>query len=167
MANNQEETITFGEDLISWEVPEYVKHERSSLWYIIAGVIGFALLILSVFTANYLFSFIIVLVALIVIITAKEDPEKVVVSITDEGIIVGRKFYDFDEFKTFSVIYKPSQNVKNLYFEFHNFTKQRLSILLEDMNPLPIRELLLQFMQEDLDRTDIPLSEMLARLFRL
>jgi hypothetical protein len=87
--------------------------------------------------------------------------------LNDEGIVVGRKFYDYDELKNFSVLYKPKQGVRNLYFEFKNGLKHRLSIGLDGMDPIVIRDYLLRYLHEDLERTDLPLSESLARLLKL
>ncbi len=64
-------------------------------------------------------------------------------------------------------MYKPDQNIKNLYFEFDNYIKQRLSLNLEDVNPIKIKELLSPILKEDTDRKDPPLSEKLADLFKL
>ena len=156
-----------GDEIMSWQVPEYEKHERSKSWYILAGVIGLLFLVYAVYTKNFLFAVIIIVVALIIILHDSREPNLVKVNITDEGIIVGRKFYDYDEIKNFSIVYKPKQGVKNLYFEFKNVIRQRLSIPLRDMNPLSIRENLLKYLPEDLDRTDQPLSEGLAKMFKL
>ena len=69
--------------------------------------------------------------------------------------------------KNFSIIYKPKDEIKNLYFEYKNPIHPRLSIPLLDKNPLQIREYLLKYLAEDLDRTDQPVSEALGRLFKL
>ncbi len=163
----EQATIDYGDEIISWQVPEYDRHERTKLWYIIAIIITLLLLLFSLFTANFLFAVIIIIAALVIILHDGREPEKVKVSLTDEGIVVGRKFYDYDEIKNFSIVYKPRQEVKNLYFEFKSAVKHRLSIPLENMNPLSIRENLLKYLREDLDRTDQPLSEGLAKLFKL
>ena len=165
---NQKKIISdFGEELFSWNVPEYEEHKRSKIWYISAISIAVLLILFSFFTSNFLFAVIIIITALIIILNDGSKPINVNIKITEEGIIVGRKFYDYDEFKNFSVVYKPRLNVKNLYFEFNNVLKHRLSIPLNNINPLPIRENLLKYLQEDLERTDQPLSEGLAKMFKL
>ncbi len=163
----QQTQIDQGDEIISWQVPEYEKHERNKSWYILAGVIGLLFLIYAIYTKNFLFAVIIIVVALIIILHDSREPDLIKVSITDEGMIVGRKFYDYDEIKNFSIVYKPKQEVRNLYFEFKSALRQRLSIPLGDMNPLSIRENLLKYLPEDLDRTDQPLSEGLAKMFKL
>ncbi len=165
--NLQENITDFGEEIIGWEIPEYEKHERTKLWYITASVVTLLLLLFSFLTANFLFAVIIIVVAMVIIIHDGREPDMVEFKLTDEGVVVGRKFYDYDELQNFSIVYKPRQDVKNLYFEFKNSIKPRLSIPLENMNPLPIRKNLLKYLEEDLERTDQPVSEGLARLFRL
>ena len=157
----------FGEEIVDWEAPEYEKHERTKLWYISAITVALLLLLFSFLTANFLFAVIIIIVALVIILHDSREPDMVRISLTDEGLVVGRKFYDYDELKNFSIVYKPRQGVKNIYFEFKSVAKPRLSIPLGNMNPLPIRKDLLKYLTEDLDRTDQPLSESLGKLFKL
>ncbi len=159
--------IDYGDEIIGWSVPEYTKYERTKTWYITASIITALLLIYSLWTANFLFAVIIVIAGMVIILHDGGDPVMVRFSITDEGIIIGRKFYDFDEIKNFSIVYKPKKGVKNLYFEFKNALRHRLSIPLRDMNPLPIRENLLKYLDEDLERTDQPVSESIAKILKL
>ncbi len=157
----------FGKKIIGWKISEYDKHKREKNWYIIAGIVGVIFLIYSFFSGNFLFAAIIIIGTLVIIIHDGQEPIKVDFSITDEGLVVGKNFYDYDVIKDFSIVYKPRENIKNLYFEFKNTIKPRLSIPLGNMNPLPIRENLLKYLPEDLERTDQPLSEALAKLFKL
>jgi len=166
MAQNQEK-IDYGKKIASWKVAEYEKNQRGKGWYIIASIAAFLLLLYSFFSANFLFAVIIIVVAIVIILNDGQDPAKVQITMTDEGMVVGRKFYDYDEFKDFAIVYKPKQDIKNLYFVFKNVFKPRLSIPLGKTNPLVIRDNLLKYLDEDLDRTDQPLSEELARMFRL
>lgn len=166
MAEISNQTL-LDDEVITWEVPEYDKHERSRRWYLVAAAIGILLLAYAVFTKNYLFAGIIILGAAVVIMFDGKEPDKVRVGLTDEGVEIGKKFFDYDEIKNFSIVYKPKLGVKNLYFEFKNALKQRLSIPLLDRDPIFIRQKLLKYLMEDLERTDQPLSEGLAKLFKL
>lgn len=159
--------INYGQEMFSWLVDEFVKHERNSAWYIKAIIAAFLLLLFSFWTSNFLFAVIIIIFALIVILHHDREPDKVKISLTDQGVIIGQKFYDFDEIKNFSIVYKPDIDAKNLYFEFKNALRQRLSIPLEKENPLPIRENLLKYLPEDKERTDTPLSEVLSKILKL
>ena len=165
--SNQKRINNFGKELISWNVSEYEKYKRSKLWYVFSILVAIFLILFSFWTNNFLFSIIIIIAALIIILNDGSEPINVDIKITEEGMIIGKKFYDYDEFKNFSIVYKPHFNIKNLYFEFKNILKHRLSIPLDDINPLPIRENLLKYLHEDLERTDQPLSERLSKFFKL
>jgi len=173
------QTIDYGKKIMGWKVPEYDKHERSKNWYKIAIIVFVILIIFSFFSIqfspsfkinfspNFLFTAILVIGALVIIIHDGQEPLQVNFIITDEGVIVGKKFFPYDSIKDFSIVYKPKEKIKNLYFEFKNVVKPRLSIPLLNNNPLPIRENLLKYLPEDLERLDQPLSEALAKMFKL
>jgi hypothetical protein len=152
---------------ISWQVPEYDKHEKTKSWYIFYSIVAFLLILYSFFSGNFLFAVIIIIAAIVIVLRDGQNPAMVKISLEPEGITVGKKFHDFDEFKNFSIIYKPKEEIKNLYFEYKNSLKPRLSIHLKNNNPLLIRKNLLKYLPEDLDRTDQPLSEALAKIFKL
>jgi len=164
---NKENNNIYGNILYSWIISEHEKHYRESSWFIIAGAISFILLIYSIYTSNFLFALIIMITAFVIILNEGKEPLKLKFFITEDGIIVGRKFYDYDEIKDFSIIYKPREDIKRLYFEFKNSFRPRLSIPLLKNNPLPIRDTLLKYLKEDLERTSEPLSEAISKLFKL
>ncbi|PIR93128.1 hypothetical protein COT99_02385 [Candidatus Falkowbacteria bacterium CG10_big_fil_rev_8_21_14_0_10_43_10] len=155
------------DEVISWAVPEYDKRERSKRWYIISSIAALSILVYSVWTGNFLFVVIIVLSALVIITNDFRQPDIINFSIGDEGLILGKKFIDYSELKNFSIIYKPRQDVKQLYFEFNNIFRPQLSIYLGNINPLKIRDILLNYLQEDLERENEPLSEQLGKLFKI
>lgn len=160
-------TTASGKKIISWQIPEYDKHKRTQGWYVISSLVGVLFIIYSFFSGNFLFAAIVIIGALVIMIHDGQEPMMINFSLTDQGVVVGKNFYDYDVFKDFSLVYKPNQNIKNLYFEFKNAIKPRLSIPLNNLNPLPIRENLLKYLPEDLERTDQPVSEALAKLFKL
>ncbi len=163
MENNLPDNV----EEIVWKVPEFEKHERSKNWYITAGIVSVFLLIFALFTSNFLFAIIIITAALITIIHDGKEADLVDIIIDEDGVIIGRKLYDYDVLKNFSVLFKPKENLQNLYFEFKNPVKQRLSIPLLDNNPLQVRDFLLKYLSEDLERTNMPLSENISKLLKI
>jgi hypothetical protein len=152
---------------ITWFVHEYEKHERSKKWYVYAIIITTLLLIFSVFTGNFLFAIIIIAFAIITILNDGSHPQRVKIILSIDGVRVGRKFYDYDDLKNFAVVHKERMNISNLYFETKNFFNHRISIPLEDQDPIQIREYLVRFLKEDYERTDLSLSETFARIFKI
>ncbi len=165
--NPQADENQLGFEIISWETPEYHTHDRATWWYVIYAIIAIALIVYALYTNNFLFAIILVVGSFVIILNDARTPQNVIISLTTEGIIVGHRFYDYDEIKHFSIIYKPTQNLKKLYIQFKALTKQRLSIALHDTNPLFIREHLVKYVPEDLERTDEPLSEFISRVLKL
>jgi hypothetical protein len=171
--NEFEETISnaeenqLGFEIVSWEVPEYPTHTRPHWWYIVYAIVTIGFIVYALANNNFLFAIILVVASLVVILNDARTPRNVLVSITTEGVIVGNQFFDYDEIKHFAVIYKPGQDLKKLYFQFKALTKHRLSIGLYDVNPLFLRENLMKYLPEDLDRTHEPLSEVLSRILKL
>ncbi len=156
-----------GQELHSWKIPEREHYEHSFRWKIGASLVGLALVAVAVLTNNFLFALIILIAAFIIVFNEGDEPEKIRFMIGTEGILLGEKFYDYDDFKSFSVLYKPNEDLKALYFDCQNFWQRDLIIPLLDHNPLPIRENLLKYLKEDLTRTDEPFSETLGRLLKL
>jgi hypothetical protein len=164
---------------LRWQVPEYRKPERSRNWYIIASLFAALCLFFSFFTfqswhlvflglgSNFLFALIIIVVIIIMIINDGRPALMVDFEVGPEGVTIGQKFYDYDELKDFTVLYKPKDSVKNLYFEFKNSMRPRLSIPLRRMDALTVRNFLIKYLDENLDRTEIPLSEQLTKLLKL
>ncbi len=164
---------------LSWEVPEHKKVVRHKYWYIIAGFLTFLLLFFCFFTisnfslvflgaeSNFLFALIIIIITTLMIINESQDPLVLVFTLDPEGISIGKRFYDYSKFRHFSVIYKPSLGVKQLYLEFKNSIHPRLSIPLRRMDALTVRNYLVRFLEEDLDRTHPPLSEQLTKVLKL
>lgn len=161
------EDASLGLEIVTWETPEYHQHERPSWWYIVYALIAIGLIVVALSTNNFLFAIIIVIGSFVIILHDARSPQNVLISLTTEGIIVGNRFYDYDQIKHFAIVYKPTHNLKRLYFDFKSVAKHRLSLALHDTNPLFVRENLLKYLPEDLQRTNEPLSEYLSRLLKI
>jgi len=165
---------------LSWQVPEYEAKERNRNWYIIAAVFLLICLFFCFFeinswkiiflgaNSNFIFALILILSSIIMIINDGQEPSMVNFKIGPEGINIGKRFYDYDVLRHFSIIYKPNMDVKHLYLEFKNsFTNPRLSIHLYDQDPIAVRSYLLRYLDEDLERLGPPISEQLTKLLKL
>jgi len=166
-------------NFIQWQVPEYTKPKRNKTWYILASLFVFICLFFSFFTisawqiiflganSNFLFALIIVISIAIMIVHDSQEARMVTIKLGPEGIDIGRRFYDYDSIKSFCVLYKPKQSIKNLYLEFNNKMLPRLHIPLRRQDALTVRNYLVKYLDEDLERIAPPLSEQLTRLLKL
>ncbi|HAO52792.1 TPA: hypothetical protein DCQ85_05020 [Candidatus Magasanikbacteria bacterium] len=161
------ENPNVGEILHEWSVPEYDQHERNTTWYVIMGVFGVILLAYSLFTSNFLFSLILVLFIVIIFLQSHQEPIIIPFRITDLGVIINDRFYLYSELSNFYIIYNPEENLKIVYIEtLGNFTP-KLRVPLMDMDPNEIRITLRSFIDEDLEKEEEPLSDMIGRKWRL
>lgn len=162
----QAPTIDRGNILLRWTFPEFAKYRRSRAWYIWSAVVIGGLLLYALLTRNFLFAVIIVMVVVIFGLRFNREPRAVSVEVSESGLAVGGNFFPYRDLKNFWIAYEPP-DVKKLYVEFSAGLRPTLSLSLEDQNPLRVRQVLLQYLPEDLSKEDELLSERLARLFKL
>ena len=171
--------VSINAQSLKWQVPEYRRPDRNRRWYTISGILMVTLLFFCFFAfqgwrlvflglnSNFLFALIIIMAAIVTIINDSRQSLMVDVELGPEGVQVGQRFYDYNEFKNFTVLYKPKQSVKQLYFEYKSGMRPRLSLPLRRLDALEARNFLIKYLDEDLDRNEIPLSEQLTKLLKL
>ncbi|NQT50075.1 hypothetical protein HQ571_05250 [Candidatus Kuenenbacteria bacterium] len=155
-----------GEVFVNWEFPEYTEKRRSKAWYISVSVILALLILYAVLIGNYLFAIILVLGVFTVVYQYFEAPRSVPVVLAEDGIIIDREFFPYKAIKSFWLIYEPP-DVKYLYLSFHSNLKRNLPIPLENANPLKIREALLTYLDEDLEKDEEEFSEVFSRMMNI
>lgn len=160
------ENVPTGEVVYEWWIKEYDKQEHSKRWYTIATIMVIGLLVYAVISQNYLFALTVVLFGIIIYLHDMQAPLDVYFALTNTGIILGKKFYRYNELSGFWIIYNPPE-VKNLYFGLDNVVKHRLQVPLLDYDPRPVRDHLKRYLSEELDQEEEPFSDKMARAFKL
>ncbi|MEA2088624.1 MAG: hypothetical protein U9O55_02165 [Patescibacteria group bacterium] len=114
-----------------------------------------------------MFPIIIIMVALIILNSHKKEPLEMNFFIMEKGIKLNKKFYNYSEINNFSIVYDPPET-KNLYFEIDNVLKTVLIIPFADnISPLNIRDILLKYLEENLNKEGLSASEEFGRLMKL
>ncbi len=155
-----------GQLLLSWEVDEYPRVTRSRRWYVIASLVGLALVIYAIATANFLFAVIVLAAGVMYLTTSFTSPRRIPVVVTDLGLLIDDRFYEYKDLRDFSVAYRPP-DVKLLYVDFVSPLSPLLPIPLEETDPNEVREALLPFCYENLERTEETLTDRLRRVYKL
>ncbi len=166
MKNKKQEKIKKGEEILSWTFPEYEKHQRGKYWYLSVFVLGSLLFVYCLKTSNFLFAIIIVMVGLILFFSHKNNPLKIKFSILKNGILLDDKFYPYLDLEGFWIVYDPPE-VKRLYIIKNNIFKTYFSIPFKDISPLEIREILSQYLEEDLTKDGEAFSDAFGRIFKI
>ena len=151
--------------IYQWLIKSKVDHQRGMLWYIVMTSLAIALFVYSIFTANFLFAIMIILVIFIVILRDYMPTKDINFIITNRGLIVGEKFMAYKDISEFYIIYEPP-TIKKLYFNPKGI-RPEFSIELYDNNPIEIREYLLKVLREDLEKESESTSDFLERMFKL
>ena len=162
----QEAVDAFGKPLVEWEVDEYDNHSRSRFWYITASIVGVGLIVYSVLTANFLFAVIILMGGIITLLASFQEPETINVFILPTGVVIGDDYYEYKYMKDFSIVYDPPE-IKMLYVDFESAFEPMLAVPIEDVNPNTVRDSLLPYCIENLERTEERLTDTVRRLYKL
>lgn len=155
-----------GESLVSWEVDESKRYDKGLGWYMGAIAVGGGLLIYAVISANFLFALIILMVALVIYMTSLKGPDKVRVSVTEDGVEIGESFYRYRDMNRFWFIYDPPE-VKSLYLDFKSAMRPRIAVSLEDQNPNDVRAIMSKYLHEDITEDEEPFADYLGRILKL
>ncbi|NQU99784.1 MAG: hypothetical protein HQ538_03520 [Parcubacteria group bacterium] len=142
------------EVLMEWSAPEFVQYSKPKSWYISLLIIAIALIVCSIITSNFLLTIIVIFLAIIVNSLTRKKPKQLDVAITKKGVKVNEKLYTFtDDLGSFWILYDPP-DLKILNFKRQQRFLPEISIQLEKQNPLKIREFLLEYLEEEMEKEE-------------
>lgn len=160
------ELLIQGQDRFVWETGLYPTYPRGSRWYFALTAGTLLLVSYAVIVNNFLFAFLILLCAIILVLTGNEEAPVVLAQIGDLGIVWDGTLYLYRDLDTFSIIYQPPY-ISTLYLETKSLTRPKLRISLEDQDPAEIREHLRLYLKENTDLQTEQSSDILGRLLRI
>ncbi|MFA6429035.1 MAG: hypothetical protein WCV84_00885 [Patescibacteria group bacterium] len=161
-----EQTVIEHQDKYVWETPLFARYERGPKWYLFMSLAAVFLIAYAVYTANFLFAFIILLVAVLLLLAGNESPKLTLVQIGDHGVVWNGRLYLYQDLDHFGIVYQPP-TVKTLYLQPKNSVMPLLNISLEAQDPVEIRNHLARYVREDYDLRDEHFSDIFARLLKL
>lgn len=162
----QTSTNIYGEIYHVWQIPEYHKHERGKIWYIVASVIFIFLIGYGIFTNNFLFALMMLLLVAIIFMHSTREPMYLNIGVSDKGVILNDKFFTYEVLEAFWIIDEPPLT-KNLFLKFKSSIRPPLSIHLAEQDADEVRKTLGEFLTEDKTEKDEPLSDLLWRVLKL
>lgn len=162
---DQLEVTSAPETFAEWDFPEYPKRRRTKRWWAVAAIVWGALAVASAVSGSFLFLLILLFAAIIFLTQERREPGRVVCAITEDGVDVDGRQYEYRDLEGFFIIYEPPE-VKMLYLNRRGW-RPHLGIPLEDQDPTEVREALLRFLPEDVEREHEPLLDQLTRLLGL
>ncbi len=157
----------FGDLLMYWTMSEFHQHERGTVWYAIFLLIGITLILIAIFSANYIFAVLLVLIGTFMVMEHFRDPKEVPIVFLTTGIAIGDHYHPWEEIKNFWIAYEPPE-VQKLYIDFEKIRHPYVSIDIDDsIDPVELRDMLLQYTHENDDRMEESLTDYIKRLYKL
>ena len=134
--------------LIQWEAPEFIKYERSTRWYIIAGIVILSLITYGIATGSASMAIVFILLGGVFFLTHNHEPKMMNVEVTELGIKYGQYFYAYNNIASFWILYHPPY-VQTLNIQTAGKGAKRIKIELNNQNPVELRKLLSKEVPEE------------------
>lgn len=150
---------------MEWQFPEYEQYARPRRWYLVMGALAGILALTALFSRNYLFLAVLLLATFILFAREAQPPRRIRIALTDRGVEIGRDRTPYLNLESFWIIYDPPE-VAKLYLQDKGALRPPLAVPLEDRNPVKVREILRQFIREDLDQEE-PGVDQVSRHLRI
>lgn len=149
--------------LYNWKFED--KKDRSALWYIIALSVVIGMIIWGFITKQYGMSFLFMLLAGIVFYVENNAEDEIQVQVTNLGIRVGEKFYDFSRINSFAFMYDGDQSV---YLKLRIRQKGIPVIQLKVNNTITseLRPVIAQYVEEN-PKEDLSFLDRLVHILKL
>lgn len=151
--------------ILTWKAPEYLHHEKSALWFLIAGLIAVALIIYDLMNGGWSFSVAIIVFAGTYYLLYRHEPKIVDVKISKFGVKIGRHCFSYGHLKSFWVVY-DLPFAKRLYLRMSSRLKPDVFVSIEGVDPTEIRHVLSGYLRE-IKGMQEPFSDTLVRVFKL
>jgi len=146
-APEQEPAKRSSDGRISWTAPEYEVYEKSTVWYLGAALIIFAIATYAMVTESPIMAITFILIGVVGYLYLQKDPRTLDFNIDHRGIRAGRELYEYDNMDSFWIFYDPP-HTKTLSLRTKASMIPFVHIPIADEDPLVIREILLEYLPE-------------------
>ncbi len=147
--------------LYAWRAQEHGYTPKSARWYI-GLAIGITLSAgLLVFFGNVLGAIAVALVGILIYTLAQREPDQVRYRLMAEGLAINDRLYHYQDLDSFNIIYEPGQ-VKTVLVKSQKMLSPLIEMEIGSADPLEIRDILLEFLREDLNLQE-PITDTWAR----
>lgn len=131
-----------------WEIPEFVFKKKTKKWYWVVGIAAIFLIAAAIFLKNYLFAFLIIIAWFLMFSLSDQQPETILVEISEEGIKLNNQMYPYTEIAAFHVT-ETTDNEYVLLFISQQPINPVISIKIKDsINVLELRKYLMLHLEE-------------------
>lgn len=135
--------------LIEWQTLEHRFDRKSKDWYWILGIISAGAATLAFYFDNFLFGIFIIIASLTVGLLSWKETKSVQIKITDKGILFGSFLYPWNSYHSFWIETEHINGSRILLNPTNSFLPLVVIPMDEKSNPVEIREIMLDFLEEE------------------
>lgn len=135
--------------LFEWRAPEHIHQERSPKWfaYFAGGItaisVGFALF------GNFIASLTIAMIGGYMFVVAQHKPAIIRYRLMTEGVALNNTLYHYKHLQAFNIVYEPG-SVKTVILRSTRRLVPLIHMEIGDADPVAIRDILIEFVHEDI-----------------
>src|SRR3989338_9736958 len=124
----------------SWIAHSHRAHEYNVGWYAGLFLFGAILIAWALYSNNIITTILFALMVLVIYISSHQNPEKIMVEISDKGVNLNGVFYPYQNLKHFWII--RDEDHSELTLETTSILNKHLPVQLDDEDPELIRTIL-------------------------
>jgi len=147
--------------LIEWQADEHIHKPKGTSWYIGAVVVAVVLAGVFWFLGNYFGIAVVVVGMILLFFVFSRGSTRQRYRLMVDGVAINNRLYHYKYLDAFNIIYEPG-DVKVLLIKSKKTLVPLLALELGSVNPIEVRNVLLEFLREDLEIEE-PLADVLAR----
>ena len=132
--------------VFSWQAPELRHYPKNPAWYITLAIIIALLVIYQIFQNDYFGAVSLIVIAVIIVVFARQTPKLVEMEISDLGIHINNDLIPYTRIRHFWILDEGTH--KTLNFETTAYLNHILTIELEDTDADELYEFLVDILPE-------------------
>lgn len=133
--------------LLEWTAPEFIKHTKGKVWFLVAGGLVAALVLYALWTGSITMAIAFIVLAGVYYISHHREPKNITIGLSDFGIKVGSRYIPYNQVKAFWIIYNPPF-VKTLKLLSTDKILGEMNVQLGDQDPGSIRKIIIKHVPE-------------------
>ena len=135
--------------ILEWQSPEHHFDKKTNDWYWILGVICLGASVLAFWFGNFLFGIFIIIAGATVGMLSYKETKIVSIKINMKGIIFGKYLYPWASYRSFWIEDEHTHGARILMRSANSYLPLTIIPINEEIDPNDIRDILLEFLEEE------------------
>ncbi len=138
-------------DVLTWQAPAHLDHERSDRWYWIAGMLTMIAIVYSIISSAWTTAVVVALTAGLYFLVRNENHPLHTIRILPLGIEYDGKLEAWDNWRSFWILVGKSHAQLHIA---HKGMRPELMILIRDVDPFVLRDALSRYIPQNPEKRE-------------